>query len=405
MKLNVKMRLFSAFLALVLLFTACGSAVEESNNKIDSTEENQVSVEKEDTDVVTSPSDEEVVEDTVEDVVVVVPPTPEQLEKTEWLNYMMPNVEEYVNVRVEPSTEAAIAGKLEKGDRAAVLEKGAEWTKIKSGNLVGYVSNQYCIYGEEALAYAKANCPTIATTTTDGLRIRQSMSTDSKIIKRLDEGARLVVDTNAATEEGWLAVKYNDSTYYVSAQYVTVALEVGTGLTTAEIEAIAREEAERKAREEQAKKEAAEKVAASNAAVKEVDDLTLMAAIIYCEAGAEPYEAQLAVGAVIMNRLERGYASTLYGVIFQKGQFTPARNGKLARVIAQGKASASCYEAARAALAGEDNTDGCLRFNDYNGSQQGIRYGGMVFWNNGRQIAKMVIIRWPFFVVFTGQIE
>ena len=145
MKLNVKMRLFSAFLALVLLFTACGSAVEESNNKIDSTEENQVSVEKEDTDVVTSPSDEEVVEDTVEDVVVVVPPTPEQLEKTEWLNYMMPNVEEYVNVRVEPSTEAAIAGKLEKGDRAAVLEKGAEWTKIKSGNLVGYVSNQYCI--------------------------------------------------------------------------------------------------------------------------------------------------------------------------------------------------------------------------------------------------------------------
>lgn len=384
MKLNVKMRLFSAFLALVLLFTACGSAVEESNNKIDSTEENQVSVEKEDTDVVTSPSDEEVVEDTVEDVVVVVPPTPEQLEKTEWLNYMMPNVEEYVNVRVEPSTEAAIAGKLEKGDRAAVLEKGAEWTKIKSGNLVGYVSNQYCIYGEEALAYAKANCPTIATTTTDGLRIRQSMSTDSKIIKRLDEGARLVVDTNAATEEGWLAVKYNGSTYYVSAQYVTVALEVGTGLTTAEIEAIAREEAERKAREEQAKKEAAEKVAASNAAVKEVDDLTLMAAIIYCEAGAEPYEAQLAVGAVIMNRLERGYASTLYGVIFQKGQFTPARNGKLARVIAQGKASASCYEAARAALAGEDNTDGCLRFNDYNGSQQGIRYGGMVFWNNGR---------------------
>ena len=384
MKLNVKMRLFSAFLALVLLFTACGSAVEESNNKVDSTEENQVSVEKEDTDVVTSPSDEEVVEDTVEDVVVVVPPTPEQLEKTEWLNYMMPNVEEYVNVRVEPSTEAAIAGKLEKGDRAAVLEKGAEWTKIKSGNLVGYVSNQYCIYGEEALAYAKANCPTIATTTTDGLRIRQSMSTDSKIIKRLDEGARLVVDTNAATEEGWLAVKYNGSTYYVSAQYVTVALEVGTGLTTAEIEAIAREEAERKAREEQAKKEAAEKVAASNAAVKEVDDLTLMAAIIYCEAGAEPYEAQLAVGAVIMNRLERGYASTLYGVIFQKGQFTPARNGKLARVIAQGKASASCYEAARAALAGEDNTDGCLRFNDYNGSQQGIRYGGMVFWNNGR---------------------
>ena len=82
-----------------------------------------------------------------------------------------------------------------------------------------------------------------------------------------------------------------------------------------------------------------------------------------------------------MNRLQSGrYANTLYGVIYQKGQFTPAGNGKLARVIAQGRATESCYKAARAALAGEDNTNGCYRFNDYNGTQNGLRYGGMVFW-------------------------
>ena len=375
MKSNLRIRFLSAALAFVLLFTACGSNAGTPDNKVDSTEDTQVSVEKEDTDVVTTPTDD------TEEEVEEEGPTPEELEKQEWMNYMMPNVEEYVNVRVEPSTESAIAGKLEKGDRATILEVGPEWTKIQSGNLVGYVSNQYCIYALEALAYAKANCRTIATTTTDGLRIRQTMSTDSKIIKRLDEGDKLVVDTSAVTDPGWVAVRHNDSTYYVSADYVTVSLEVGTGLTTAEIEAIAREEAERKAREEQAKKEAAEKLAASNAAVKDVDDLTLMAAIIYCEAGAEPYETQLAVGAVIMNRLQSGrYADTLYGVIYQKGQFTPAGNGKLARVIAQGRATESCYKAARAALAGEDNTNGCYRFNDYNGTQNGLRYGGMVFW-------------------------
>ena len=375
MKSNLRIRFLSAALAFVLLFTACGSNAGTPDNKVDSTEDTQVSVEKEDTDVVTTPTDD------TEEEVVEEGPTPEELEKQEWMNYMMPNVEEYVNVRVEPSTESAIAGKLEKGDRATIIEVGPEWTKIQSGNLVGYVSNQYCIYALEALAYAKANCRTIATTTTDGLRIRQTMSTDSKIIKRLDEGDKLVVDTSAVTDPGWVAVRHNDSTYYVSADYVTVSLEVGTGLTTAEIEAIAREEAERKAREEQAKKEAAEKLAASNAAVKDVDDLTLMAAIIYCEAGAEPYETQLAVGAVIMNRLQSGrYANTLYGVIYQKGQFTPAGNGKLARVIAQGRATESCYKAARAALAGEDNTNGCYRFNDYNGTQNGLRYGGMVFW-------------------------
>lgn len=375
MKSNLKIRILSAALALIVLLTACGNTAGTPGTEVDSTEGSQLTVEKEETDVVATPSEG------TEEVVVDEGPTAEELEQQEWLNYMMPNVEEYVNVRVEPSTESAIAGRLEKGDRATVLETGAEWTKIQSGNLVGYVSTQYCIFGLEALAYAKENCKTIATTTTDGLRIRQTMSTDSKIIKRLDEGDQLVVDTSATTESGWVAVKHNDNTYYVSADYVTVSLQTGTGLTTAEIEAIAKAEAERKAQEEAAKAAAAAQVAANNAAVKDVDDLTLMAAIIYCEAGAEPYETQLAVGAVIMNRLESSkYPNTLYDVIYQKGQFTPAGSGKLARVIAQGKATASCYEAARAALAGEDNTNGCYRFNDYNGTQNGLRLGGMVFW-------------------------
>ena len=379
MKLSARIRILSAFLALTLLFTACGSAEGTPDNKLDSTENGQITVDKEDTNVVGTPTDDTVVDNVVEG------PSKEELEQQEWLNYMMPNVEDSVNVRVGMSTDSLIAGKLKKGDRATILEAGTEWTKIQSGNLVGYVKNEYCIFGLEALAYAKANCPTIATTTTDGLRMRQNMSTDSKIIKRLEEGDKLVVDTKAVTEEGWVAVKHNDSTYYVSAEYVTVAMQFGTGLTTAEIQEIARAEAERKAKEEQAKKEAAEKVAANNAAVKNVDDLTLMAAIIYCEAGAEPYETQLAVGAVIMNRIEhRNYPNTLYGVIYQKGQFGPARSGKLARVIAQKKANASCYKAAKAALAGEDNTGGCLRFNDYNGTQEGLRLGGMVFWNKAK---------------------
>lgn len=388
MKLNIKIRLLCMVLAFVMLFTACGSSAGTQGTESESTESTDVSVEKEDTNVVTTPSEGE----TESEVVEEVGPTAEELLQQEWLSYMMPNVEEYVNVRVEPNVDAGLAGKLEKGDRATVLEVGAEWTKIESGQLVGYVSNQYCIYGLEALAYAREHCRTIATVTTDGLRIRQKMSTDSKIIKRLEEGDVLVVDTKAEVEEGWVAVRHNDITYYVSAEYVTVTLDVGTGMTIAEIneeirkeEERKKQEAEQKRKEEEAKKAAAEKVAKDNAAVKEVDELTLLAALIYCEAGAEPYEAQLAVGAVVMNRVKSSkYPNTLYGVIYQKGQFTPALNGKVARVIAQGKAKASCYDAAREALAGVDNTDGCLRFNDYNGTQSGLRFGGMVFWNNGK---------------------
>lgn len=386
MKLKKRFRILSAALAVVMLFTACGNTAGTPGTEVESIEDSQVTIEQDETNVVTTPSEGTEEE---EPIVEVEPePTPEELEQQEWLKYMMPKVDNYLNVRVEPSVDAGVAGKLEKGDRAEILEPGPEWTKIQSGNLVGYVSNQYCLFASEALAYAKANCRTIATTTTDGLRIREEQSTESKIIKRLDEGDKLVVDTSAETEDGWVAVRHNDCTYYVSAEYVTVAIEVGTGLTNAEIEEVAREEArkaqeeeERRQREEQARKEAAEKVARDNNALSEVDDLTLMAAIIYCEAGAEPYETQLAVGAVIVNRMHSDrFGGTLFEVLSRPGQFTPYRTGKLAKAVAESKAKPSCYDAARAALAGEDNTNGCLFFNDYNGTKEGIRYGGMVFW-------------------------
>ena len=58
-----------------------------------------------------------------------------------------------------------------------------------------------------------------------------------------------------------------------------------------------------------------------------------MASIIYCEAGNQPYEAQVAVGAVIMNRVKSGsYPDSIEAVIYQSGQFGPAATGWLNRV-------------------------------------------------------------------------
>ncbi len=360
--MKLKAKFLCALVALVFVVTACGTADEMNTESVNLDDSQNVTVEKEETDVVAS-----------------VPEYTE--EELTWLNRVMPNVQDSLNVRAEASEEAEIAGKLEKGDYAEVLELGTEWTKIQSGELVGYIKNEYCIYGLEALTYAKENCDTIATTTTDGLRIREEMTTESNAIKRLDEGDRLVVDLSAEVEDGWVAIKYNDNTYYVSAEYVSVELEVGTGLTMAEIEEIRRQEEEAKAAAEAARAEAAARAAAQQASIASVDDLTLLASMIYCEAGGEGYDTQLAVGAVIMNRVRSGgYPNTIYGVVTQSGQFPPATNGKLARVIANGKATASCYEAAQAALNGADNTGGCLKFNDHNGSRQGVVIGGMVFW-------------------------
>lgn len=90
-------------------------------------------------------------------------------------------------------------------------------------------------------------------------------------------------------------------------------------------------------------------------------DLRLMSAIIYCEANMEPYAGKLGVGIVVMNRVKSSsFPSTIKGVIYQRGQFSPVRNDSLKRALARydaGKFTSDrekqCIKAAKAALNGE----------------------------------------------------
>lgn len=372
MKLKVKARILSACLVLSVLVTACGSTAEDTATE-------GVYVEKESVEVVATPvEDAEVVEE------VVVEPEYTEEEK-EWLDKMMPNVNDSLNVRAEANQESDLVGRLAKGDRATVVEIGDEWTKITSGNVEGYVKNSYCIYGLDALDYAKKNCETIATTTGSSLRLRAEMSTDSKIIRSLEKGMELLVDTDAETNDGWVAIAYGKDTYYVSADYVSLEMRIGTGLTMEEIAEIERKEAEERAAAERARAEAAaaaaQKKAEAEAILASVDDYTLLAAIISCEAGAEPYETQLAVGAVVLNRVKSSrHPNTIREVLLARGQFPPATNGTLTQKLTSGKISDTSYAAASAALSGQDNTYGCLYFNRWNGRKQCLVYGKMGFW-------------------------
>lgn len=105
-------------------------------------------------------------------------------------------------------------------------------------------------------------------------------------------------------------------------------------------------------------------------------ELRLMAAIIFCEAGNESYKGKMAVASVIMNRVEsKKFPNTVKGVIYQKGQFSPARTGKLARELANydagrftSKNHRECIKAAKAALSGENTMPGYLYFNGYSKS-------------------------------------
>ena len=289
-----------------------------------------------------------------------------------WADKLMADVDKALNVRKEASKNADVVGKLYKGSIAEVVEAGEEWTKIKSGNVEGYVKNEYCVFGEDAKALAEEVCDKYATSKTGGLKVRYEAKEEenAKLLHVMEEGEKLIVDTTAEECAGWVAVTYNDATGYVSEGYVTVAYDYTKAMTLEE------EKAAEKAAEE-AKYEEMAKSAKTSASVSS-DDVKLLAALIFCEAGGESYEGQLAVGAVVMNRVESGsYPSTIEGVIYQKGQFTPAGNGKVQRTIDNGKHK-NCLSAAQAALSGQDNTGGALHFNA--GKGKGKQIGNQHFW-------------------------
>ena len=91
-------------------------------------------------------------------------------------------------------------------------------------------------------------------------------------------------------------------------------------------------------------------------------------------------KGKLAVGAVVMNRVRSGsYSGSISGVINAPSQFPPATNGKVAAVIANGP-SASCVEAAQAAIDGATNVGGATHFRAASSGQAGVVIGNHVFW-------------------------
>lgn len=108
-------------------------------------------------------------------------------------------------------------------------------------------------------------------------------------------------------------------------------------------------------------------------------DLELFGALIECEAGSSNYEGMLAVASVVVNRMKHSnYPDTLRGVIFQSGQFPPAHNGKVDKILERGVKD-SCLKAAQDALNGKNNVGDCLSFRSASSGHVGTIIGDNVF--------------------------
>ncbi len=286
-------------------------------------------------------------------------------EETVSSNTVFAKVSDSVNVREEPNEEAQKVGKLYKNCSGTMLEQSDGWTKITSGNLIGWVSSDYLYFGEEADQKIAEVGTLKATISTDALRVRKEASENAGVYKLAKKDEKFTVVEEL---DGWIGVRVDDETVgYVSAEYATVEFTTEKGKTNQEIA-----DAERA---EQLKKLTKNRGAVPSS----VSETALLAALIQAEAGSQPYEGQLAVGAVVMNRVRSGgYPNTVMGVITQPGQFPPATNGTVGAIVSRG-AKASCVRAAEAAINGETNVGGATHFGRV-GKAVGIVIGAHVFY-------------------------
>ena len=284
----------------------------------------------------------------------------------------------------------------------------------------------FMMAGSSINVHAAEDNDTTITVNVDALRVRQNPSLKAKRLGHVNKGNTLrYIDT---VDDEWIAVEFNGETAYMAAQYVTIncmgpaeeqiSQEQIAVLQDAETEQIAIQTVEETVTEtvveetvtetvdETQQAPAEEAVVAYTEEVQVTEDngdksadggsdegivleeeavplaaeivedsyeVKLLAALIQCEAGGECYEGQVAVGAVVMNRVaDPRFPETIAEVIYQPGQFTPVKHGKVDRVLASGNIYESCLEAAREAVSGVSNVGTATRF------RRGTRADGIV---------------------------
>lgn len=304
-------------------------------------------------------------------------PTPFEYDK------VVAKVNEYVNVRTEASTESEIAGKLYKDSYGTIIERGEEWTKISSGDVIGYVNNDYLYFDEKATEYARSQDALVAEVTAGTVNIRTEPNTDCEVVGEVKLGDTLPVYPEQS-EEGFYAVEYNNQTAYITQDFSEVKLEMTKAVSKEAEEAAKRKEeeenAKRKAEEERINKASSEQkyqeeVKQSVAKAKETkigktsrtpvtvsdDEIYLIATVVSSEALYESYEGKLAVANVVVNRLVSGiWGNTVYDVVYAPGQFSGANSDRLKKYAKL--MNEDCKKAAVEALAGVNNIDDYMYF-------------------------------------------
>ncbi len=274
-----------------------------------------------------------------------------------WNQKAAANVESYAIIRAAASSDSEQTGVLLPGRAVTVEGQEGDWSRVSSDGVEGYIRSDLLVFGEEARVHYQNVCGFTGTVTASSLRVRTQPSLEAETIGSLGNNRQVKV---LGAEGEWYQVSYNGNNAYVYSDYVSLGNAVQGAMTMEEYQ------------------ESQSQAAAGSAVSADSGDLAMLAALIECEAGGESYTGKVAVGAVVLNRVRSGsFPNDISGVIYQSGQFSPVSSGKFQSVLSRG-ARSDCYEAAAAALTGENPIGNCLYFNS--GSGRGIQIGNQHFY-------------------------
>lgn len=274
-----------------------------------------------------------------------------------WNQKAAANVESYAVIRAAASSDSEQTGVLLPGRAVTVEGQEGDWSRVSSDGVEGYIRSDLLVFGEEARVHYQNVCGFTGTVTASSLRVRTQPSLEAETVGSLGNNRQVKV---LGAEGEWYQVSYNGSSAYVYSDYVSLENAVQGAMTVDEYQ------------------ESQSQAVSGSAVSADSGDLAMLAALIECEAGGESYTGKVAVGAVVLNRVSSGsFPNDIAGVIYQSGQFSPVSSGKFQSVLSRG-ARSDCYEAAAAALAGENPVGNCLYFNS--GSGRGIQIGNQHFY-------------------------
>lgn len=330
-----------------------------------------------------------------------------------------------LDIHAEADAGSEVVGQVMDEGHVAILTKGDGWVQIQAGDIIGWVpadnliekeiSNEEAVAANEEVigrqakeleqdnieaetqeeqAEAQEEQTEVQTETLESVQDMTAAEdvADAEAFAREVAVSVQKADLDKAQEEAAkrAAREAEELIKKAQAEAAERAQKEAAAIIKAQQEAVARAaaeaaaqaEAQLRAQQEEAARAAAaaaqaEAEKAAEAARRQAilsangiteEDLYLLANIIYCEAGCEPYIGKVAVGNVVMNRVKSNrQPNTIQGVVYAKGQFSPVRNGSLDRALRRSSADESCYQAALEALSGAKPVGDKLFFRRVNG--------------------------------------